>query len=62
VLRCQDVRRLEIAVHDVAGVEVVQPFEDLDDVGGDEPLVEFAEGFECLSEGSVLNIPKAIRC
>jgi len=45
-------------VHDVAGVEIVQAFEDLDNVGRNQALVEFAKGFQCLPERSVFDIPE----
>ena len=45
VLRGQDIRGLEIAVHDVALVQVMQPFQNFDDVSGDETFVEFAKRF-----------------
>lgn len=56
VLGREDVRRLEIAMHHVASVEVVQPFENLDDVTRHQLLVELSECLEGLSERPILGI------
>jgi hypothetical protein len=47
-LRSQDIGRFEIAVDHVTLMQVVQAFENLDDIVGDEAFIELPEGFSSL--------------
>ena len=50
-------RTLEVAMHDVRPVEVLEPFEDLDHVRRDERLGQLAKVLECLLQAPVLDVP-----
>ncbi len=41
----------------VALMEVVQTFQDLDDITGYKALVEFSKGLQSLAEGAILGVP-----
>ena len=55
-LRSEDVGRLEVAMHDVALVQVIEPLEDLEHIARNQLLVQLAERLESLSERAILGV------
>ena len=59
MLRCEYIGCLQVTVDYVITMQVIQTFQDLHNVSGNELLVKFPERFQNLTKRSVLGVPEA---